>query len=69
MEKREKILEIIKNYKDYPNKDLIEVLDVLQKDFEYTKKSLITFSEHLDKVENTYNLILEEYNKRNGGQI
>jgi NADH:ubiquinone oxidoreductase subunit E len=69
MEKKEKILEIIKNYKDYPNKDLIEVLDVLQKDFEYTKKSLITFSEHLDKVENTYNLILEEYNKRNGGQI
>lgn len=69
MDKKQKILETIKNFKDSPNKDLLEVLDVLSKDFDYTKSSILKLSEHLDKVENTYNLILQEYNKRNGGPI
>lgn len=69
MDKKQKILETIKNFKDSPNRDLLEVLDVLSKDFDYTKSSILKLSEHLDKVENTYNLILQEYNKRNGGPI
>lgn len=60
-----KILEIIKNYKDSSNKDLVLALEFVQKDFEYTKETIIKMSEHLDKLENTYNLLHKEYNSRN----
>ena len=39
-------------------------MEFIKKDFEFTKTSLIKMSEHLDKLENTYNLILKEYQKR-----
>jgi DNA anti-recombination protein RmuC len=58
------ILEIIKDYKNRPNKDLIKVLDLLSKEFELTKDTLIKLSKHLDKVEQTYNTILKEYDGR-----
>lgn len=58
------IVEIIKDYKNRPNKDLIKVLDLLSKEFEFTKTSLIKLSKHLDKVEQTYNTILKEYDGR-----
>jgi hypothetical protein len=58
------IFEIIKDYKNRPNKDLIMALDLLSKEFDFTKNSLIKLSEHLDKVEYTYNTILKEYDGR-----
>jgi len=58
------IFEIIKDYKNRPNKDLIKALDLLSKEFDFTKNSLIKLSEHLDKVEHTYNTILKEYDGR-----
>jgi hypothetical protein len=61
---KEEVIEIIKDYKNRPNKDLIKAMDLISQDFEYTKKSLIEFSKHLDKLEYTYNLILKEYNER-----
>ena len=64
-EESEKALKIIKDYKNQPNKDLIFVLEFVKKDFEFTKNSLIKFSEHLDRLETTYNLILKEYQNRN----
>jgi hypothetical protein len=61
---KEEVLEIIKDYKNRPNKDLIKALDLLSQDFDYTKNKLIELSNHLDKVEHTYNLILKEYDGR-----
>jgi hypothetical protein len=64
IEESEKALDIIKNYKSSSNKDLIFVMDFIQEDFKLTKESIIKLTEHLDKVEVTYNTILNEYQKR-----
>lgn len=63
-ETSEKVLKIIKDYKSQSNKDLLYVLDFLQEDFNKTKETVITLTHHIDKVENTYNLILKEYEER-----
>ena len=64
IEESEKALDIIKNYKSSSNKDLIFVMDFIQEDFKLTKGTIIKLTEHLDKVEVTYNTILKEYQKR-----
>lgn len=61
----EKIKQIIMEYQSRPNKDLIEVLDFLQNDFEETKKLIIKLTNHLDGTESIYNKILKEYKNRN----
>lgn len=63
----DKALEIIKDYKSRSNKDLIFVMDLVREDFEMTKKSLIKLTNHLDKLENTYNIILKEFENRTNG--
>ena len=60
----DKAKEIIKDYKNSSNKDLIFVMDYIQKDFNFTKEMVIKGTEHLDKLEITYNTILKEYKKR-----
>ena len=60
-----KVIEIIKDYKSRSNKDLVLVLEFVKKDYELTKESLINLTEHLDKLEITYNTILKEYESRN----
>ena len=59
----EKAKEIIKDYKSSSNKDLMFVMDYIQKDFNFTKDMVIKGTEHLDKLEVTYNTILKEYKK------
>ena len=61
---KEQILEIIKDFKNRPNKDLMRALDLLNQDFEYTKNTIIELTKHLDKVEFTYDTILKEYVER-----
>lgn len=61
----EKVLKIIKDYKSQSNKDLMFAMDFIQDDFMNTKETLVKLTHHLDKLENTYNLILKEYEKRN----
>lgn len=61
---KEEVLEIIKDYKNKPNKDLLKALDLLTQDFDYTKKTLVDLSKHLDNLEYTYNTLLKEYNGR-----
>lgn len=61
---QEKIEEILKNYKNKSNKDLISLLDFLYNDFNDTKDLIIKLTYHLDTTENSYNKILEEINKR-----
>ncbi len=63
-EKIEKSMRIINDYKSSSNKDLMFVMDIIQEDFEVTKDSLIKLTHHLDNLENTYNIILNEYNQR-----
>ena len=59
-----KVVEIIKNHKTRSNKDLLIALEFIKKDFELTKENLIKLTEHLDKLEVTYNTILKEYESR-----
>jgi hypothetical protein len=66
MDNKEKIINIIKEYKSSPNKDLIFAMDFIQEDFNKTKESIIKLTEHLDKIEMIYNQILTEYQNRNG---
>ena len=63
-ELKKEVAVIIQDYKNRPNKDLIKAMDLITQDFEYTKNTLISLSEHLDKLEFTYNTILKEYNNR-----
>lgn len=60
------ISEIIREHKTRPNKDLVVALEFVKKDFELTKESVIKMTEHLDKLEYAYNIVLKEYNSRNG---
>lgn len=62
-----KIVEIIKDYKSRSNKDLTLAMDFIQKDFEVTKESIIKLTNHLDKLESSYNTILKEYQSRTNG--
>lgn len=62
-----KVIEIIKDYKSRPNKDLTMAMDFIQKDFELTKESIIKLTNHLDKLENSYNTLLKEYQSRTNG--
>jgi hypothetical protein len=60
------IVEIIKNYKTSSNKDLKLAMDFIQKDFDLTKETLIKLTNHLDKLELSYDTLLKEYQSRNG---
>jgi hypothetical protein len=61
----ERIKKIIVEYESRPNKDLVEVMNFLQNDFEETKKTIIKLTRHLDGTEVIYNKLLKEYKKRN----
>lgn len=63
--KANEILQIIKEHKDRPNRDLKLAMDFIQEDFNMTKESLIKLTHHLDKLENTYNIVHKEYTDRN----
>lgn len=64
-----KTMEVIEDPKSSSNGDLIMAMDVIQKDFESVKETLIKMTHHLDSLENTYNLVLKEYNTRTNGRI
>jgi prefoldin subunit 5 len=71
IENSQKVIKIINEYKNSSNKELEFVMDFIQEDFNKTKENIIKLTEHLDKIEVTYNLILKEYQKRTkvNGQI
>ena len=64
--KANEILQIIKEHKERSNKDLKLAMDFIQEDFNMTKESLIKLTHHLDKLENTYNILHKEYTGRSG---
>lgn len=59
-----KIIEIISDYKNRSNKELTQAMDTINEEFEFTKKTLIDLSNHLDYLTDTYHSILDEYTKR-----
>jgi hypothetical protein len=61
----EKIIEVLQNYKNKSNKDLILAMDFLTEDFYKTKDLLIKLSKHLDTTESSYYKLLEEFERRN----
>ena len=61
----QQVVEIIKEHKVRPNKDLDLAMEFIKKDFELTKENLIKMTSHLDKLELTYNTLLKEYQIRN----
>ena len=63
-EQAEKALKVIKDYKSSPNRDLTFAMDFIQEDFKFTKDTLIKLTEHIEKLELTYNTILKEYESR-----
>ena len=64
----QKLTQIINDFKNKSNKDLMMAMDFLNSEFETTKEKIIILSTYLDKVEKSYNAILKEHNSRNGGQ-
>ena len=67
-EKFDEIVKEITNLKDLPNTKLVEYLDLLSSDFEFTKDSIIKSTLYLDKVEELYNRVLKTYQERNNGK-
>lgn len=61
---KDKIIDIAKDPKHKPNKDLIEARDELYKEFENTKNLIIDLTRHLDSVEEMYDNINKEIGNR-----
>ena len=59
-----KVLEILKSYKNSSNKELSDVMDFLNEDFQKTKDLIVKLTYHLDSTEDAYNKVFEEYKKR-----
>lgn len=61
---KEKINNILENVEDKSNKDLLFVLNELKDEFYKTKDLIIDLTRHLDIVEENYNKVNEEIQKR-----
>lgn len=61
---KDKILDIINDVPNKSNKDLMEVMDVLFNEHENTKQIIIDLTRHLDLIEESYNKIEKELDKR-----
>ena len=61
---KDKIVNIVKNVKETPNKDLIESRNELFDEFQKTKQLIIDLTRHLEIVEEYYEAINTEIGKR-----
>ena len=60
MDDKEKIKKIIEDVKNKSNNDLLTSRDLLMEEFNKTKDIIIELTHHLEKVENSYNIVNEE---------
>lgn len=60
----EKIHEIVNDIENKSNKDLLSTMIVLNDEFEKTKTLIVDLTRHLDSVEDYYNKINREIEKR-----
>ena len=56
--------EFFKEYKDKPNKELLEMMGTLKEEFDKTKSILINLTLHIEDVEKKFNLINKELDNR-----
>ena len=63
-EEFENIIKLQSDLKDQPNSKLIEVMDKLTTEFDLTKDNIINSTLYLDKIEELYNNMLNEYQSR-----
>lgn len=61
-----KIIDIVSDVENKPNKDLISAEVILFEEFEKTKSLIIELTEHLEKVEESYLTITKEIQRRTG---
>ena len=56
--------EFFKDYKNKPNKEILDVMQVLKKEFDKTKQVLIDLTLHIEDVEKKFNVLNNEIKKR-----
>lgn len=56
--------EFFKEYKDKPNKELLEMMSTLKEEFDKTKSILINLTIHIEDVEKKFNLVNKELDNR-----
>lgn len=61
---KDKLIEIVTDVQNKSNKDLFSALTLLNDEFEKTKSLIVDLTRHLDLVEEHYNLINKEIEKR-----
>lgn len=62
--KNEKLQEVLNTYTKKSNKDLAQILVVLEKDFNSIKNVLLDLTETLNEIETTYDAVYGELEKR-----
>jgi hypothetical protein len=61
---KNKIIEVIQNIKDKPNKDLFESRNILYDEFQKTKDLIVDLTKHLDIVQEYYEAVNTEIGNR-----
>ena len=64
MEEKERIKNIIEDYKNKSNSEIAEALTLLKKNFEDTKKLVVDLTYRLDSIEGKFNSLNKELKKR-----
>lgn len=64
MENKERIKNIIEDYKNKSNGELAEALKLLKTNFDDTKKLVVDLTYRLDSIESKYNTLNTELKKR-----
>ena len=64
MEKKERIKNIIEDYKNKSNNEIAEALTLLKNNFDDTKKLVVDLTYRLDGIESKYNSLNMELKKR-----
>tara|TARA_R110001583_G_scaffold47212_3_gene147933 strand:+ start:502 stop:708 length:207 start_codon:yes stop_codon:yes gene_type:complete len=64
MEEKEKIKNIIEDYKNKSNNEIAQALTLLKNNFDDTKKLVVDLTYRLDSIESKYNTLNTELKKR-----
>jgi galactitol-specific phosphotransferase system IIB component len=64
MENSKKILDVVGDVENKSNKDLFFAINELNDEFEKTKELIISLTRHMDNVEEMYNKVNNEIEKR-----
>ena len=64
MEEKERITNIIEDYKNKSNGEIAEALTLLKKNFDDTKKLVVDLTYRLDSIEGKFNTLNKELKKR-----